>query len=115
MESWPAFVRFLLALLIIILCGLILIGYGSIAFATFTESPGLNGDQYAYYHMDRIVFGLYNLFFALAALFIIARLIYVINAENWFQTRLVYFYFIILIVILVIGEAYLSTRFVGKG
>lgn len=101
--------------LIVIVCGFLFITYGWISFATFTERPGLNGNYYHYYRIDRDVFALYNFLIAIVASLIIIRLTYLVYKREKFKVTKTCIYFAIFFSILILAEIYLHTRFIGKG
>jgi len=106
---------FVLSGIIVIACALIFINYGWIAFATFTKRPGLNGNYYYYYRLDRNVFGIYNLLIATGALLTIIRLTWFVYKREQFRVTKTFIYFAIFFSILIMAEIYLNTRFAGKG
>jgi hypothetical protein len=108
-------IQFTLAVLTGLCCSFIIYSYASISYATFTQRPGLNGDWYYYYHVNRIAFAWYNFHVAMVALLIITRLSFSIYKKD--KTKLVksLILFSIFLAILVLCEIYLNTRFTGKG
>jgi hypothetical protein len=107
--------HYALAVLILIICGLIFVSYGWIFFATITSRPGLNGDVHYYYRNDKILFAIYQLLIAAAALLTIIRLSLFVYHDNKPRVTKTFIHFAIFIGLIIICELYLSTRFVGKG
>ena len=104
-----------LALIIITIGVLIFFTYGWTGFATITKRSGLTGDLYIYYHVSQTAFFLYNL---LVALITISMIIMLLNGLIRGKSRLIkkgYWIFLVLAIILTIGEIYLGVRFTGKG
>jgi len=85
------------------------------SFVTITKSQGVNGHMYFYYRTNRIVFALYKLVVALGALFTIVRLSFFVYKDDKVKIITTFIHFVIFIVLLIICEVYLETRFVGKG
>jgi hypothetical protein len=104
-----------MTILVLLACGLVFISYGSIAYAIFTERPGMNGNLYWYYRADKTVFGLYMLIIALGALTILIRLLYFAFQDNAQKVTRTFIHFAIWLLILIISEVYLNSLYVGKG
>jgi hypothetical protein len=111
----PNLFHYVLAVIILIVSGLVFISYGWISYATFTERPGMNGSMYYYYRADRIVFALYELLVALAALVTIMRILFFMYYKSRSKLIKTFIHFLIFLAILIGIEIYLSTRFVPKG
>lgn len=104
-----------LALIIITIGVLIFFTYGWTGFATITKRNGLTGDLYVYYQVSQTAFFLYNL---LVALITLSMVLLLINGLIRGKSRLIkkgYWIFLVLAIILTIGEIYLGLRFTGKG
>jgi hypothetical protein len=103
-----------LALIIITIGVLIFFTYGWTGFATITKRSGLTGDLYVYYHVSQTGFFLYNL---LVASITISMIVILLNGLIKGKPRMIkkgYWIFLVLAIILTIGEIYLNTRFTGK-
>ena len=107
--------HWLFSLILTVVCGIILIGFGWTAFATITERPGLNGSMYSYYNLTRLQYSTYNILVSLAGLYIICCMTFYLFKKDKINLTKIFRQFLILIVLIVIGEIYLQTRLVGKG
>ena len=106
----------LMIILTLLLCGLVILQFGWICYATFTERPGMNGSLYEYYGMDRIVFGSSFLVVCLGALFISLRLLYFTYwLPNPARAKHTLLLFLLYAALLVAFEIFLSSQYVGKG
>lgn len=104
-----------LAIIIITVGVLIFFTYSWTGFATITERSGLTGDLHIYYHVSQTAFFLYNLLIALIAF---SMIVILLNGLIQGKPRLIkkgYWIFLVLAIILTIGEIYLGLRFTGKG
>ena len=107
--------HFALSALILIICGFLFISYSWSFFSTFTQQQGLNSDLYYYYRVSRMMYSLYNLFMAVVALLIIARIIIFILKNNRHKLTQSFVYFLCFLISVIVCELYLHSRFVGKG
>ena len=99
----------------LIACGIIFISYGWISYATFTYRPGMYGNLHWYYRMSPTLFGLYQMIIAISSLVFIVRLLYAAYLDNQIKIRNTLIQFGIFILLLILCEVYLDTRFVSKG
>src|SRR4030095_1976536 len=99
----------------LLVSGLVFLSYGLIAYSIFTNRSGLHGNLYWYYRVDRVPFALYQLVMSLAALTIITRILYFTILENPQKLKRTFIHFALFILVLIVCEAYLNTRYVGKG
>jgi hypothetical protein len=104
----------LLLIIILPLCLLIFVSYGWIAYSTITNRPGINGTWYLYLQLSKNQFVIYNLILSCFAFgFTISIIKYLLTKQSLFLTR-IFWTFLIFIVLLIICEIYLQTRFQGK-
>lgn len=104
-----------LSVMFILICGLIIISFGWIGFATFTERAGNNGDLYYYYKLTRSQFYVFNFVIVLIALVLIGFQIKYLIQKNPKYLTMTFWAFAIFMSLIIIAEIYLETRFNGKG
>jgi hypothetical protein len=105
----------ILLVLFITLCVLIIIRYGWFGYSILTERPGLIGSMHYYYQLTRPQAYLY--YFAVAGiatalLFFQLSLLFYINPRKLSRT---FWMFILFIVLLIVAEIYLYTKFTPSG
>lgn len=105
----------LLPLLIIPICLFLFVTYGWSAFATLTERNGLYGDMYSYYKLTIFQFSFYTGLVSLLGLSFILLLIDSIIKSNPSKLTKLFWSFLIFVILIIICEFYLQTRFTGKG
>lgn len=105
----------LIAILVIILCFILFYTYARTSFATLTEQSGFYGGLYSYYNVNRIPFGMYNLFIALLSSCVIFMHVKGVlkNVNIFFKKG--NWLFLVMAIVLIISEVFLQTRFHGKG
>ena len=105
----------LLPILTIPICLILIIFYGWSFYSTITKRPGLHGDMHFYYNLTIIQYSIYNLIVAIIAFgLIILQLWFMIQIKSKNLTR-TFLAFGIFIIIVIIFEFYLQTRFIEKG
>ena len=96
-------------------CYFVIMRYGYFGYATLAERPGYNGNLYYYYRLTRVQFYAYNFTLAIIALtLLIFQGKYFINDNSRSLVKL-FWMFIAFVLLIIICEAYLGTRFIGKG
>ena len=105
----------LVSITIILICGLIALNYGWIAYATVAERAGLRGDLYRYYQLPRSLFYFYEGLVAASAFVLIILQLKSLIERNPKGLAKTFKAFLIFIGIVVICEIFLQARFVGKG
>jgi len=101
--------------IIISICALLSVIYGYTSFATITKQLGFYGSLYMYYNVDRIFFGVYNLIVAVSSLYIVILQVKCLVKNNKTVFIRGVRVFIGLVLILIIAEIYLQSRFHGEG
>jgi uncharacterized membrane protein len=97
------------------ICLFLFATFGWSAFATITERPGLNGEMYLYYNLTQLQYTIYTGLVAIAGLYIIFFIaLYLLKTDPINLTK-TFWKFLGLLLLIVICEIYLQTRFVGKG
>ena len=105
----------LIIALVVMVCGLICVSYGWIAYSIITNRSGLHGSLYWYYGANKTWFAIYQLGVFLSSMFIIVRLLYFFYSENARWPKRTYLYFVLFLIVLILCEVYLDSRYVGKG
>lgn len=96
------------------LCLLVIACYGKIGYATFTGRLGHNSSLY-YYELTRPGFYVYCFsLVVIAVIFLVFQVKYFIDNKTKDLVSL-FWVFIPFVLVVIICEAYLSTRFAGKG
>jgi magnesium-transporting ATPase (P-type) len=104
----------ILPVLFIPVCLLILLSYGWMGYATLKGREGLTGNYYMYYNLKSYQFYIYNFLIALfAMLLILAQINYLVKKNPQYLNR-TFWAFTIFIVLLLVCEIYLQTKFEGK-
>lgn len=101
--------------LVVLVCGLVFLSYGWIAYAAFTNRSGLHGSLYWYYIMDKTMFAVCQAIISIISFFILVRLVYLSCLDGRKKLKGVFIQFAIFILVLVAFELYLNYRYVGKG
>jgi hypothetical protein len=101
--------------LVVLVCGLVFLHYGWIAYAVFTNRSGLYGNLYWYYRMDKTIFAVCQAIISIFSLLILIRLIYLSLLDNRKKLKGLFIQFLVFILILFAFELYLGDRYVGKG
>jgi hypothetical protein len=104
-----------ISMVLIMLCVILYYTYARTSFATLTERSGYYGDLYSYYNVDRIPFGIYNFIIAL-----LSSCIIFLQGKSLLRNDKTFFkqgnwLFLGMVILLLIVEVYLQTRFHGKG
>ena len=104
----------LISLIILPTCLFFFVVFGWSAFSTITKRSGLNGDMYSYYNLTRTTYSIYTSLVSLLGLgFTLTLTIYLIKSEPKKLTK-AFWYFLIFIVLVIICELFLQTRFEVK-
>ncbi|WP_271782417.1 hypothetical protein [Aquimarina algiphila] len=107
--------HWMLSIITIPIFGLFTAFYGWIFYATISGQNGIWGNMYSYYDLTKEQYGFSRLIIPLILIgLMIFQLKYLIekNANRMNKTLLVSLIFIVL---WIIGEFYLQTKFIGKG
>ncbi len=107
--------QIILTLIMIQICGLITIMYGWQGYSTLTERAGYRGFVHYYYRLTIGEFSIYNLSVALLACGLFLFQIIFLLDKNWKLLKRSWWLFGIYIVLIVLAELYLETRFIPKG
>lgn len=91
------------------------VSFGWSAYATITERSGLNGNMYSYYDLTRLQFSIYTGLVSIVGL--LFGLTVLVNVFRIDKSKLnkTFKYFLIFLIVFILCEVYLQTRFVGKG
>jgi hypothetical protein len=104
-----------IALLIYPICLYIFVGFGWLTFATITERGSFYGYTYHYYNLSLLQFSVYKGLVAICGLgYVLLLTIYLFKKDS-FKLKKTFWYFLIFIVLLIICEIYLESRYIGKG
>jgi hypothetical protein len=89
--------------------------YFWIFYSTMSDRNGLWSSMYLYYDFTKTEFGFYNLILVLILSgLILSQLIFLIK-KNVYRLNKTFLIMVILIGLIILGEFYMKTRFVGKG
>lgn len=84
-------------------------------YSTMSDRNGLWGSMYLYYDLTKTEYGFYNLILVLILSgLILSQLIFLIK-KNVYRLNKTFLIMGILIGLIILGEFYMKTRFVGKG
>lgn len=109
------FLLTLLTVILLIFClGLALLFSWS-AYATLTNSLGINGSYYSYLHISKAAYVIYNAMIAVSSLSLFVMLIRAWNNGETKRRIFLLSLAIIFTFIICIGEILLNRNFVGKG
>lgn len=97
------------------ICLVLCLLYGDGFIATITERPGLNGSWYIYCNLTQVQFVVYEVCVAFSALALGLMIFFTAAFENRKKLNWSFLSLLIFILLLILCEVYLSTRFHGKG
>lgn len=97
------------------ICLVLCLLYGDGFIATITERPGLNGSWYIYYNHTPFQFAVYEGCVAFSALALGLMIFFTAAYENRKKLNWSFISLLIFILLLILCEVYLATRFHGKG
>lgn len=104
-----------LALILSIVISLfIFLNYGWSTYALITDRSGLAGNIYIYYQLDKFQFITYTSIVSLIGLLIILFQIQAFANQKLKTLTMSFYVFFTFILVLLICEMYLQTRFIGK-
>jgi hypothetical protein len=95
-------------------CFFVIIFYGYLGYATLTERPGYNGNLYYYYRLTRVQFYAYNFTLGIIAITLLIFQVKYFSNNNTRSLIKLFWMFVAFVLVIIICEAYLATRFVGK-
>lgn len=113
--SIPLPVKNTLTLVVITIGFVLFFTYSWTAFATITAQSGLNGSLYLYYQVSQLFFFWYNVLVAIITGCMTTLLLVGLLRKQPPLIKKGYWIFLLLVVILTVGEIYLQTRFTTKG
>tara|TARA_R110002073_G_C9318329_1_gene568180 strand:- start:70 stop:429 length:360 start_codon:yes stop_codon:yes gene_type:complete len=84
-------------------------------YATISNRNGLWGNMYSYYDLTKTQYGVYNLILTLILCGLILSQLTFLIKKSAYRLNKTFLIMEILIGLIILGEIYLKTRFVGKG
>jgi hypothetical protein len=107
--------QIILSLITIPICSLIALIYGWQGYSTLTERAGIRGDMHYYYRLTIGQFSTYSFLIASLAFGLIFFQIKYLFNKNGKNLTITLWIFGLLIILIILSELYLQTRFVPKG
>ena len=115
MKSQFNILDFLLVTVILLVCGVACVSYGSIIHSILTNGAGINGNLYWYYRVDKTAFIIYQSVVCLFATYIIIRTLYFGFIDDRKKVRRTFIQFVVFMIVVLLCETYLDSLYIGKG